>query len=571
MYRRVSCDWFLSDGAHPRIRLDAPQTVEAALLNAGVLHTDADFEARMADEWIFRRVWTYRTEFALPVSGERVFLRLTGLNGHWRVYLNGEEAACGQTRETELEATGRLSASNCLTIEFNRDTSELLRPVIGYEGALSWKCTGTAAIMGLSVLTAEDGSTNVFTALDVHREVNAALSVRMICAGETQETVFDEALPAGYTPLLKKGLPALTACEAQQIVAAVSVDGIESDSRVLSVFPPDGNVALRGFVCEREAVMADAEQAGANAVFTENEEVSAAYSLFAARHYLSAVPLGDLTPVYAPEALTGYEHLLQIAGSEETLNSEAVWFLTGTKRDCLDGALSRVPSGDLEEAIRLSRYEQALSLRRAASAARLKNKPFALAGVRDGFAAPVSHGIFDATEKGRPAYYALMEAWQEEYAFAVCPQVIPTDGVISAEIYCVSDMSDLRGASVRTVAYAPDGTELTSTSFPAGKGNVGRMPLKIPNGGVLILRTELMRSGMALTVSDEVLRLPGIAAEELPRTQLLLDDGKVSNVGRFAAIGVCVPSAGYFGCLLPGEYVPTEDTDPDQAEGLNLY
>ena len=34
MYRRVLCDWYLSDGIHKPLRLDAPQNVEEALSEA---------------------------------------------------------------------------------------------------------------------------------------------------------------------------------------------------------------------------------------------------------------------------------------------------------------------------------------------------------------------------------------------------------------------------------------------------------------------------------------------------------------------------------------------------------
>ena len=70
---------------------------------------------------------------------------------------------------------------------------------------------------------------------------------------------------------------------------------------------------------------------------------------------------------------------------------------------------------------------------------------------------------------------------------------------------------------------------------------------------------------------DTAVLRPGTHFEDLPRTQLLAAQGRIANVGRAAALGVCVPSAGYFGCLLPGEYVNATREDPDDAEGLNVY
>ena len=96
MYRKVLCDWFLSDGIHPRDRLDAPGSVEEALLACGVLRDGQDYEARQAQEWIYRRRWRYEAEFTLPGEGKRAFLRLTGLSGRWKALVNGAEAASGE-------------------------------------------------------------------------------------------------------------------------------------------------------------------------------------------------------------------------------------------------------------------------------------------------------------------------------------------------------------------------------------------------------------------------------------------------------------------------------------------
>jgi hypothetical protein len=71
--------------------------------------------------------------------------------------------------------------------------------------------------------------------------------------------------------------------------------------------------------------------------------------------------------------------------------------------------------------------------------------------------------------------------------------------------------------------------------------------------------------------TDETVLGENVTIDELPITQLLAADGKITNVGETTALGVCVPGAAYFGCLLPGEFLTATRGDPDAAEGLNIF
>ena len=117
MVKKVLCDWFLCDGIHPRVRLDAPNCLEEALEGAGVIRRFDDVEARQANEWIYRRTWRYEAEFTLPAQDKRAFLRLTGLNGRWSVLVNEAEAANGEGDSCEFEITALLSVPNRIELQ----------------------------------------------------------------------------------------------------------------------------------------------------------------------------------------------------------------------------------------------------------------------------------------------------------------------------------------------------------------------------------------------------------------------------------------------------------------------
>ena len=77
------------------------------------------------------------------------------------------------------------------------------------------------------------------------------------------------------------------------------------------------------------------------------------------------------------------------------------------------------------------------------------------------------------------------------------------------------------------------------------------------------------------TRAAEKVNLNDVEAVKAVASSCMDTCGKLGVLPNFealaAALGVCVPSAGYFGCLLPGEYVNATREDPDDAEGLNVY
>lgn len=571
MVKKVLCDWFLSDGIHPRVRLDAPNCLEEALEGAGVIRHLDDLEARQANEWIYRRTWRYEAEFTLPGQDKRAFLRVTGLNGNWSVLVNGAEAANGEGDSCEFEITALLSVPNRIELRFFPYSGPLISPVVGFNGMLSYRQTGKIAITEATV-THEDAGARIFTGLSSIEGGKCEVEYRLKNAAGEWKVSHKETLAAGYAPLMKEEFSGQLQPGENLIGVSVKEGGESSDEKEFSLYLPASDAPARGLAGKGEALMGLAEEACANAAFSLQEEPDERFKQMASRHQLVSLTLQEGEGFCPPDALAPCERLIALAGSERALEKPAFWALSDSKRDCLDAALKLVPSGDLESAVNLSRYLQAQTLRSAALDARLAGQSFAVLGARDGLNAPASCALTEDGRALRPAFYALLGAWQPQTAFVRLPKDVPEDGVMSAEVCFVSDWEDEGTCQVSVSCHALDGREVGKGRFAASqRGLIGRMLLEIPEEGCMLVRTSLTREDELVSVMDEIVMKPGVYFEDLPKTQLLPADGRMRNVGKSVALGVTVPGAAYFGCLVPGEYVGARRADPYKAEGLNIY
>ncbi|MBQ5770165.1 MAG: hypothetical protein IIW08_03210 [Clostridia bacterium] len=152
MLRKIACDWFLTDGILPDVRLGAPLRIMDALMRAGVVKDDGQLISRLAREWVFRRSWRYYADFTAPkTEGTRVFLEMDGLYGKYAVRLNGKEIYKGDSRYLKAEATGILTQENRIEIEFEPESNDTMLPVSGIYGNLLLYDSGDAAIMKTDV------------------------------------------------------------------------------------------------------------------------------------------------------------------------------------------------------------------------------------------------------------------------------------------------------------------------------------------------------------------------------------------------------------------------------------
>ena len=568
MFRRVPCDWFLTDGIIPRLRLDAPEYVNGALLTAGILNPEGSYWDKLKDEWIYRRKWVYSSEFAVQASEGRRFMRLTGLSGEYKAYLNGEELPLTGTPSAECELTGRCADINRIEIVFEPDKEFSLHPQLGFSGMLMLRETGIAAINGFSV--SESGE--AYAGVDLNLASAVEISYTQFVGDTSQSRSFIEDLDAGFTPLHHTPFAHIAEDTRIDICVTLSVKGKLSDEARISLYEPSGSAQPRGFVTNVEGLMGLAKKAGANSVFTPDAEPDSLCRVLASRHKLACLTqeAGGVLPVSAPCALMPYDALMEIAGREDALNTDALWLLTGAERKVFDACMEQVGNGDVKRAIALSRCMQAESVRAGALAARLDDRPFALKDVEAKTYAPASPALFDADNRPRPAYFALVNAWRSVIAFTRTGK-ISEDGIFSSEVFCLSDSTDDEIRAVKVSAYGLDGRLISTSSYavaPRIKA-AGRFICELPKEGCVIIRTSLTESGRETPVYTEIVTAEDVKTESLPETQLLVTESGVTNVGASAAFHVCVPEARFYGCILPGENIVCEK--PYEPEGLNIY
>jgi len=571
MLIKIPCDWFLTDGILTDVRLGAPLRVMDALRRTGDVQADGPVISRLHSEWVMRRRWIYKTSFPVTaLSGERRFLVLEGLSGKWSWRLNGEELAGGGSGRAEAEVTSLLhEGENHVEIAFEPCANDDLVSENGFYGSMYLKNTGLRAIASLR-FDCENGAVSAKTKVDAVAAGSLAFRYRLRMGEDMREATVNESVTEGENDFLHTPFEDSVPDGKCEISLELFLEEEREDDARCAMYVSSAEGAMRGFSASDAFGMAYIRRAGGNAVCAPDET---RLRNLASDRRLRFSPVSDGFHTARP-AFQPMDVLSEMAGETDFLYKKgAIFRLSGLDVHALDDvyALSGDRKDDKEYVIRLSRYMQAVELRKNAEDARRKGESFLLDGVRDHTPMPVSSALFDRSERPRPAYFALSDAWKTEHAYASAPASVSDDGILAVPVYYLCD--DASGIStINARAYSLDGRELVSASFPALGGSaepVGRLLAEMPEDGYVVVRTRVMKNDEAVSVSEILIARDAALISALPETQLLLHDDRVENAGSCAAVGVTVPGADYFGILLPGESVPVSKGKPNQAEGLN--
>lgn len=573
MRKRVSCNWFLSDGVLAPVRLDAAEYVRDALIHAGVIEKCETVEDEIKNEWIYRRSWVYTAKFQAETrDNAHQILYLDGLKGDWTLCLNEQPIleGCSDSAEADLSKAIR-DGENELEIYFDYPTVHKARPQFGFRGACLVREAVGACISSFRMRHDENGNWTADFTVYADEPAACGMNFALRSVSGKLERTYTEELDAGETPfsLTPFGAEALPNGERVTATLTLLINGKPADETDIQEYLPQNTSALRGFCMEDEFTAAAAARAGANAV---SGFASARFRTIAADHKLAFAPLEDHTADRADPAMENEKNLSRLTGENlDKLNENAVWYLTDSSTQGLDELYEKL--GDWSKTARISRYQQAAQLRRKAAERRLKNEEFFLADIRDANEKCASRALFDAHDIPRPAYTALMNAWRPLTTFALPPETLPGDGIINLPVYLVCDEPHVV-AAVQVSAYRLNGTEIGSTSFPVtGKTTeaVGKLCLEVPKEKYFLLRTSILIADEPPVITDELIAFDDATLFDLPETQILIADNKIQNVGDTAALGVSIPDADFFGTILPGDEIPLKNATNPSVEGLNIY
>lgn len=571
MFSRIHCDWALSDGILPPVRLETPETVAPALRHAGLLKTRAAIMDELAEEWIYRRQWCYSAVFSAEESSSRRLLSVTDLHGDWTLCLNGNVLSSGNALRAEVRIDPSLiKKENRIEIRFQAPDASAIAPELGFCGAISLREIGPVAILTLRAQDSPSEGDCLLAEVDADDERPCQLTFSMRSKIAEYENTLSVNLTRGVQVLSLSPFAAGNWPRGERVIVTLTVfvDGLASDKSAFGVYMPAQAMIPRGFEARNEFAAAACAQAGGNVLCGPADA-----AVLACDHRL-ALAAPDDRAVLALSALAREALLLRLTDDNlEALEDKALWMLTGSDRSALLATLRPFSLSDIQwpDASRLSRYFQATNLRCRAENARLDEEAFIVKNACDTTPRCASQALFDADSRPRPAYGALADAWKKDHAFARPPKAFPEDGIINLPIYYVSDESSA-GVTINAIALRQDGQELVSATFPAlGRANglVGRLCTEVPEDGLLILRVRVLRNGECVSVSDDVISRRPEDLANLKQTQLIWDGNTLRNAGKSAAVGVSVPGARFFGALLPGETV-TASGAPD-AEALNTF
>lgn len=340
MLRKIPCDWFLTDGILPDVRLGAPARIMDALMRAGVVKDDGTLISRLSREWVFRRSWRYYADFSAPkTEGTRVFLEMDGLFGKYTVRLNDKEIYKGDSEYLKAEATGVLNAENRIEIEFEPESNETMLPVSGLFGNLLVYDAGDVVIMKSEANYTTDMAT-VLSTVDAHCDGEVQILYTLTTEKGVREKKIYMGLSRGANEIEHSPFTDIGSGRTE-LEICIKKDGITADSARIVKYVSEDMRTLRGFRASDGFGMSAVRRVGGNAVIVGGSRRS--YTLAADRG-LTAFENGRIALTDAECALQKLEILEELCGGNtDMLEKEAIWRLSGVDKDVYMNAVSMVP------------------------------------------------------------------------------------------------------------------------------------------------------------------------------------------------------------------------------------
>lgn len=540
-YRKLTEGWRLTDGIYPEMLLEKPCPVYEALREEGYLPDAEEGMNALSCEWIAAREWTYSLLMEAPgEDDERILLELPCVSHAGSAYMNGEFINDFHPGAVRLDLTGaiRPDEMNRLEIRFApalyaRPQETLPVPRIGLMAAPVLRAVNFLTVERVAFSARPEGNDGILTVdMDVLAHTAGRYDFRYALMQDdaiAAQSDIAEKLPAARRRLRHE----------IRVKDAVFFDPARMEETIYSI----RLTAQRGGVgCDvRHAETAFRKNAPAKCLAVSEWPVSgdmidrltelgadgiillgAPDNRFETNDFLGGLTVSEKMDFFERTGMLRWKDISGYAAGEKAWPMDTpLWKLRG---GC-------VPGGDAEEDAdvfsRRIRFEQAVSVRRAAEQARREGAKAAFRA--DGeYAFFADSALIEKSGAIRPAARLLKKAWSEAHIF---PE-ISEHGQVSLWALAESMKGSVLTAtlSVRTM----DGEEIGGASFPVMGGDrrlagVMALPAGWENG---YLSAEL-KDGMRVIARTDELLAP---LNRLEETKVSVSEGRVKNEGSCAAV-----------------------------------
>lgn len=544
--------WTLTHSVLNPIPLEKPMPVEQALRAQGVLKAFPTGLEPMTEKWTRFYAWTYAVSFDFPEEEERALLECAHLAGKGEILVNGDTVCAFDTGFLRCDITdGIRQGKNTLALRF--EPGDAFCGLTGPVRLFFSTCLTTQRY----VLTLEETGLTAHVEVGVHASGKYVFSYAAAADEEDGKAVeFAMRLRAGKATLTHAlNLPCGAALYTARLNVARNGAGCLTDFARLIPVPTDALAVCAPHGGDPEAEASLARELGVS--YGESDGVA----------------------LHAQAALCSLSCMERMAGDQKFWPPGGPLWRVGSPT-CPDtaqwaSAYGENALGDAGRAARLSRFTQAVSLRRDALALRARGARALLADpLRAGFSDYASPALIDPDGVRRPAFYALREAWRDLAVYAELPASFsakPGES-LSVPLWLLSQSGQARAVTLKAGFYDLSGSPLSGASFPAftgGNARVGVFNIALPSAeGAYIVRAEAVsEAGETLCRHDAVLvsskQEPLAPLMNLPFAQISKKDAEFINEGSVAALGAA-STDGYL-ALLPGE-----STQADVLEALNI-
>ena len=552
---RLSENWTLDDGITEPVSLSEVETVDKALVEAGIVKSAYNGTERINVEWTHRRKWRYCVRFDAPENDERLTLETQGIHGTAEISVNATFVGTVDKEHPDLEiSSAAVDGENLLEFTFAPSGIDERNPLpkIGLETAP--RIIPSNYLSQTRFTVDREAKNAVFTAL---YHISGRYEAVIGYSSEDGEGFETQPIPYEVRTGMRKNEFALEAdlignCDAiRLLIRRNGVICCTCDERLTK---PKGN-GKYGIAAGKLETARICLKTGADALDAPGW----------IKKRFPQMSKANGEKIFPGNAFTN-EKAFDSAGYGD-FDKDPAWRLSGVKEKILRD-LSDAERFDVHRSIAETRFRQALDLRETAEKKRIAGEKVCVV-CADPDEEIYSASLFDGCDMPRPAFYALRQAWQTLHVCMMPKERTVKENVQTAvPVYLLCDDGRFEVCSVDVAAYTLDGRMISGASYPARTDTCMKVcdfVFQTPTGPQMILLRATAKSGGNTVDTWDGILCVGTEKYDIPKAKIRFVNDRAENLSVNAAVGV---SANGFQTVLPGESLLLNGAS--SLEGLNI-